>query len=83
MIYISNLIIYSFIILILATSPIPTAPLLLTSYKVNGIIGGFIVASFGGIGSGLIHYYLGRYFLNFLIRKRFKNYLKRLEKLHL
>ena len=76
-----NLIIYSVIILIAASSPIPTAPLLLTSYRVNGIIGGFIVACFGGIGSGLFHYYLGKFFLNFLMRKRFRNTYKKVLKL--
>ena len=66
------LIIHSLVLLIVCISPIPAIPFLLTSYKINGIYGGFFTACFGGLGSALIHYYIGRYFLHFLIRKKFR-----------
>ena len=62
MLNLGSLIINSIILLIVCTLPIPAIPFILNIYKMNGIYVGLFTTNFAGIGSAVIHYYLGRYF---------------------
>ena len=73
-----QLLIHSFFILLFTTLPIPSAPIVLNSYKVNGIYGGFITVIIGTLGTNIIHYYSVRFCLNFLRRKRYISTFKKI-----
>ena len=66
-----NVIVFTIIIFFVATSPIPSLPVIFLSYKQNGLLGGYISVLLGGHFASLMHFYLSRRFSQEFLNKRY------------
>tara|TARA_B100000886_G_scaffold296523_1_gene223791 strand:+ start:50231 stop:50815 length:585 start_codon:yes stop_codon:yes gene_type:complete len=64
------------LITLISTSPVPSIPLVILNYKVNGLIAGYIASLVGGLIASVNQFYLSKNFLLKFIRKKYpKKYL--------
>ena len=74
-----SVILFTFIISLIAFLPIPGLPVILLNYKTNGIFGGFVSAYLGGTISALIQYFFSRKLIyGFHTRSRGKKFFRKI-----
>ncbi len=66
-----SLIKYIILIFVVGTSPIPTLPIIIISYKENGFFVGFASAVIGGLLSNFLLYVIGRFLRKYFYRFKF------------
>lgn len=75
-----NVILYSLIIFAVASSPFPSLPIIFLSYKMNGLLGGYISVLVGGHFASLLYFYLSRKLSRGLIKVRYPRIYSKIEK---
>tara|TARA_B100000886_G_scaffold339500_2_gene305145 strand:+ start:1654 stop:2235 length:582 start_codon:yes stop_codon:yes gene_type:complete len=64
-------ILFTLLITLISTSPVPSIPLVILNYKVNGMAAGYIASLIGGLIASLNQFFLSKNFLLKFIRNRY------------
>ena len=67
----TGVVLHTIFIFATASSPIPSLPVIFLSYKVNGLLGGYISVLLGGHFASVFHFYLSRRLSKTFIKKRY------------
>jgi len=64
---------FTFLITLVATSPIPSIPLVMLNYKINGLYVGYLASLIGGLIAGINQFFLSRKLVLKVLKKKFPN----------
>ncbi len=64
-------ILFTLLITLISTSPVPSIPLVILNYKVNGMAAGYIASLIGGLIASLNQFFLSKNFLLKFIRNKY------------
>ena len=71
---------FTLMITLVATSPVPCIPLVILSYKVNGLLIGYITSLIGGLFASINQFFLSRKLVINVFKKKFPNKYKFIKK---
>ena len=71
---------FTLMITLVATSPVPCIPLVILSYKVNGLLIGYITSLIGGLFASRKQFFLSRKLVINVFKKKFPNKYKFIKK---
>lgn len=64
-------ILFTLLIILVSTSPVPSIPLVILNYKVNGMAAGYIASLLGGLIASVNQFFLSKNFLLKFIRNKY------------
>tara|TARA_Y100000813_G_C24096400_1_gene320726 strand:+ start:275 stop:859 length:585 start_codon:yes stop_codon:yes gene_type:complete len=67
---------FTLMITLVATSPVPSIPLVILSYKVNGLVLGYLTSLIGGLLAGINQFFLSRRIVLNVLKRKFPNKYK-------
>ena len=73
-------ILFTLLITLVATSPVPSIPLVILSYKVNGLLLGYLASLIGGLLAGINQFFLSRKLVLNVLKRKFPNKYKFIKK---
>ena len=73
-------ILFTFLLIINGILPIPSIPLVMLNYHINGLIAGYIATFIAGNVTSAIYFYFSNYYIRLFIKKHFKKKYKVLQK---
>ena len=71
---------FTLMITLVATSPVPSIPLVILSYKVNGLLLGYLTSLIGGLLAGINQFFLSRKLVLNVLKRKFPNKYKFIKK---
>jgi len=71
---------FTLLITLVATSPVPSIPLVILSYKVNGLLLGYLASLIGGLLAGINQFFLSRKLVLNVLKRKFPNKYKFIKK---
>lgn len=71
---------FTLMITLVATSPVPSIPLVILSYKVNGLVLGYLTSLIGGLLAGINQFFLSRRIVLNVLKRKFPNKYKFIKK---
>ena len=71
---------FTLMITLVATSPVPSIPLVILSYKVNGLVLGYLTSLIGGLLAGINQFFLSRRLVLNVLKRKFPNKYKFIKK---
>ena len=73
-------ILFTLLITLVATSPVPSIPLVILNYKVNGLFLGYLASLIGGLLAGINQFFLSRKLVLNVLKRKFPNKYKFIKK---
>ena len=71
---------FTLLITLVATSPVPSIPLVILSYKVNGLLIGYLTSLIGGLLASINQFFLSRKLVLNVLKRKFPNKYKFIKK---
>ena len=71
---------FTLLITLVATSPVPSIPLVILSYKVNGLLLGYLASLIGGLLASINQFFLSRKLVLNVLKRKFPNKYKFIKK---
>ena len=71
---------FTLMITLVATSPVPCIPLVILSYKVNGLLIGYLTSLIGGLLASINQFFLSRKLVLNVLKRKFPNKYKFIKK---
>ena len=73
-------VVFTFLLIIIGISPLPSIPLVMLNYQINGLIAGYIATFIAGTITSSIYFYFANYYIRIILKKHFKKKYKLLRK---